>query len=108
MARIAAASSGLTTAEASGVYEDMIFYDKVFTTVLVLLLSAMGVLIMVLARRPEREMPREAEGRTANTQTHQPETRTIQTQSMVTYRRELSTPRFAVLAEREQGAWEHD
>jgi hypothetical protein len=32
----------------------------------------------------------------------------VQTQSMTTYRRHLSTPRFAVLAERDQGAWEND
>ena len=35
-------------------------------------------------------------------------TRSVITQSMVTYRREITTPRFSVIHDREQGAWPMD
>ena len=119
VAKIAAASSGLGAADArelsdgrraekeTNYSEEMILYDKVCATLLMLLLVAVGVLIMVLSRRPERNTTK-VEKHTMSTQTTATRGKTVQTQSMTTYRRELSTPRFAVLAEREQGAWEHD
>ena len=119
IAQIAPASSGLGAAHASELSdgrraeretnysEEMIFYDKVCATLLMLLLVAVGVLIMVLSCRPERSTTRVGK-HTLSTQTTSARGKTVQTQSMTTYRRHLSTPRFAVLAERDQGAWEHD
>ena len=90
-AKLTAAASAATIAEAkeSASYDDLIFYDKVLITAVVTLLATAFVLSVMLVRRPSRETAR----------------RSVCTQSMVTYRRELTTPRFSLLAEREHGAW---
>ena len=90
-AKLTAAASAATIAEAkeTASYDDLIFYGKVLITAVVTLLATAFVLSVMLVRRPSHETARWS----------------VCTQSMATYRRELTTPRFSLLAEREHGAW---